>query len=64
MVWTVTEGPQREAAAYDEKVVGSLTYIDNLLDHSTTRPLDHSTTRPLDHSRAVAYEISNQSIRK
>ena len=51
MVWTVTEGPQREAAAYDEKVVGSLTYIDNLLDHSTTRPLDHSTTRPLEGSR-------------
>ena len=51
MVWTVTKDPQREAAAYDEKVVGNLTYIDNLLDHSTTRV-------------AVAYEISNQSIRK
>ena len=44
MVWTVTEDPQREAAAYDEKVVGSLTYIDNLFDHSTTRPLEGSRT--------------------
>ena len=41
MVWTVTEDPQREVAAYDEKVVGSLTYIDNLLDHSTTRGQSH-----------------------